>query len=488
MLEKVEFEPNIKGLEGSHRGLVRLPAKQIEGLSLSRVRIPLPPPISRRKNMKTFHVSTVGCQMNVSDSERLSSGLKTLGLENSEGLSSDLVVLNTCVVRQSAEDTATGLLGKLKYIKKKNPSMVICVMGCMVGPKTIELEKRFPQVDIWAAPQKFDKILDPVSKLVGKVDQEGCLPELLPLHPKIASFVPIIHGCNKFCSFCIIPYRRGREISKTIDEVVLEVKKLVSRGVKEVTLLGQNVDSYGHDLDPKSDLANLLYSVDKIEDLLRVRFLTSHPNDMSSKIIRAIRDLPKVCETINLPFQSGNNNVLENMRRGYTREQYLDKVQEIRETIPNVSVTTDLIIGFPGETQEQFEQSKDIVEKVRFDKVHASIYSDRPGTIASRKMGDDVSKEEKKSRMAEIVSLQKRINLELNTEYKGTRQNVLVENSTDQGLSGRSRLDKLVYLKEVDIQIGDFVEVEIIDSRTWSLTGEVVKKISNEYSEQLIEH
>ena len=196
----------------------------------------------------------------------------------------------------------------------------------------------------------------------------------------------------------------------------------------------------------------------------------------------------KVCETINLPFQAGDNNVLENMRRGYTRELYLDKVQEIRETIPNVSVTTDLIIGFPGETQEQFEQSKDIVEKVRFDKVHASIYSDRPGTIASRKMGDTVSKEEKKSRMAEIVSLQKRISLELNTEYKGTRQNVLVENSTDQGLSGRSRLDKLVYLKEFDIQIGDFVEVEIVDSRTWSLTGEVVKKISNEYSEQLIEH
>ena len=437
--------------------------------------------------MKNFHVSTVGCQMNVSDSERLASGLKELGLEENDNVNSDLVILNTCVVRQTAEDTATGLLGKLKNIKKKNPSMMICVMGCMVGPKTVDLERRFPQVDIWAAPQKFEKIIEPVSK---KLDNnlDGCMPDLIPLQPKIASFVPIIHGCNKFCSFCIIPYRRGREISKTILEIKDEVAKLIRRGVKEVTLLGQNVDSYGHDLSPKTDLADLLKEIDSLDGLKRLRFLTSHPNDMSLKIIKAIRDLPKVCETINLPFQAGNNDVLENMRRGYTREEYLDKVKEIRETIPNVSVTTDLIIGFPGETKSQFRDSLDIVERVRFDKVHASIYSDRPGTIASRKMGDDVSRDEKKRRMAEIVEVQKNISLELNTAFEGTSQIVLVENNSEGIFSGRSRLDKLVYLEGKDIEIGDFVEVTITEARTWSLTGQVQRKINNEIEGQLIEY
>lgn len=437
--------------------------------------------------MKNFHVSTVGCQMNVSDSERLASGLKELGLDENDNVNSDLVILNTCVVRQTAEDTATGLLGKLKNIKKKNPSMMICVMGCMVGPKTVDLERRFPQVDIWAAPQKFEKIIEPVSK---KLDNnlDGCMPDLIPLQPKIASFVPIIHGCNKFCSFCIIPYRRGREISKTILEIKDEVAKLIRRGVKEVTLLGQNVDSYGHDLSPKTDLADLLKEIDSLDGLKRLRFLTSHPNDMSLKIIKAIRDLPKVCETINLPFQAGNNDVLENMRRGYTREEYLDKVKEIRETIPNVSVTTDLIIGFPGETKSQFRDSLDIVERVRFDKVHASIYSDRPGTIASRKMGDDVSRDEKKRRMAEIVEVQKNISLELNTAFEGTSQIVLVENNSEGIFSGRSRLDKLVYLEGKDIEIGDFVEVTITEARTWSLTGQVQRKINNEIEGQLIEY
>ena len=437
--------------------------------------------------MKNFHVSTVGCQMNVSDSERLASGLKELGLEENDNVNSDLVILNTCVVRQTAEDTATGLLGKLKNIKKKNPSMMICVMGCMVGPKTVDLERRFPQVDIWAAPQKFEKIIEPVSK---KLDNnlDGCMPDLIPLQPKIASFVPIIHGCNKFCSFCIIPYRRGREISKTILEIKDEVTKLIRRGVKEVTLLGQNVDSYGHDLSPKTDLADLLKEIDSLDGLKRLRFLTSHPNDMSLKIIKAIRDLPKVCETINLPFQAGNNDVLENMRRGYTREEYLDKVKEIRDTIPNVSVTTDLIIGFPGETKSQFSDSLDIVERVRFDKVHASIYSDRPGTIASRKMGDDVSRDEKKRRMAEIVEVQKNISLELNTAFEGTSQIVLVENNSEGIFSGRSRLDKLVYLDGKDVEVGDFVEVTITEARTWSLTGQVQRKINNEIEGQLIEY
>ena len=426
--------------------------------------------------------------MNVSDSERLASGLKSLGLEKSNNEESDLVVINTCVVRQTAEDTTTGFLGKLKKIKQDKPKMMIVVMGCMVGPKTNELERRFPHVDIWAAPQKFQKILDPVSEILTKDDADGCLPDLLPLEPKIASFVPIIHGCNKFCSFCIIPYRRGREISKTINEIRDEILTLTRRGVKEVTLLGQNVDSYGHDLKPNKDLADLLYEINSIDELVRLRFLTSHPNDMSTKIIKAIRDLPKVCETINLPFQAGDNEVLERMRRGYTREEYIDKVAEIRETIPNVSMTTDLILGFPGETREQFMKSLEMIELIKFDKVHASIYSDRPGTIASRKMGDDVSRDEKKWRMAQIVEAQKKISHELNLKYIDTYQNVLIENFADNTFSGRSRLDKLVYLNGKDIEIGDFVEVRIKETRTWSLTGEFQKIIEKENEAYLIGH
>ena len=426
--------------------------------------------------------------MNVSDSERLSSGLKSLGLEKSNNEESDLVVINTCVVRQTAEDTTTGFLGKLKKIKQDKPKMMIVVMGCMVGPKTNELEKRFPHVDIWAAPQKFQKILDPVSEILTKDEADGCLPDLLPLEPKIASFVPIIHGCNKFCSFCIIPYRRGREISKTINEIREEILTLTRRGVKEVTLLGQNVDSYGHDLKPNKDLADLLYEINSIDEIVRLRFLTSHPNDMSTKIIKAIRDLPKVCETINLPFQAGDNEVLERMRRGYTREEYIDKVAEIRETIPNVSMTTDLILGFPGETREQFMKSLEMIELIKFDKVHASIYSDRPGTIASRKMGDDVSRDEKKWRMAQIVEAQKKISHELNLKYIDTYQNVLIENFADNTFSGRSRLDKLVYLNGKDIEIGDFVEVKIKETRTWSLTGEFQKIIEKENEAYLIGH
>ena len=483
--EIVEFELKLDYSESSHRGLVRRFAKPMSELFSTMGSNPI---LSAIIKMKNFHISTVGCQMNVSDSERLASGLKSLGLEKSNNEESDLVVINTCVVRQTAEDTTTGFLGKLKKIKQDKPKMMIVVMGCMVGPKTNELERRFPHVDIWAAPQKFQKILDPVSEILTKDKADGCLPDLLPLEPKIASFVPIIHGCNKFCSFCIIPYRRGREISKTINEIRDEILTLTRRGVKEVTLLGQNVDSYGHDLKPNKDLADLLYEINSIDELVRLRFLTSHPNDMSTKIIKAIRDLPKVCETINLPFQAGDNEVLERMRRGYTREEYIDKVAEIRETIPNVSMTTDLILGFPGETREQFMKSLEMIELIKFDKVHASIYSDRPGTIASRKMGDDVSRDEKKWRMAQIVEAQKKISHELNLKYIDTYQNVLIENFADNTFSGRSRLDKLVYLNGKDIEIGDFVEVKIKETRTWSLTGEFQKIIEKENEAYLIGH
>ena len=425
--------------------------------------------------MATYNLWTVGCQMNKADSERLASGLEQLGFETcATPEKADVVVLNTCVVRQSAEDTATGLLGRLRPIKQAHPERVIAVMGCMVGPKQVELRRRFPQVDVWARPQQFAPILEVAAARSG-ADLEGCLDSLVPARPGVTAFVPIVHGCDKFCSFCIIPYRRGRETSRVVDDVVREVTLLVRRGVREVTLLGQNVDSYGQDLSPRRDLADLLYDVNAIEGLERIRFLTSHPNDMSSRIIQAVADLPKVCESVNLPVQAGDDAILADMRRSYTRGQYLEKVQEVRETIPNVTLTTDLIVGFPAETEEQFSSSLEILEMVRFDKVHAAAYSERPGTVASKRLPDDIERQEKKSRLASVNQLQERIQTQLNRNLEGKNFDVLVDGRTRGKLQGRTRGDKIVYMDGGDSLIGQTKKVEITATSPWSLRGELTE-------------
>ena len=414
--------------------------------------------------------------MNKADSERLASGFEQLGLSEIDDVrAADVVVLNTCVVRQSAEDTATGMLGELKKAKDLDPDRRIAVMGCMVGPKSEELSRRFPQVDAWARPQEFEPLLQMAGEVVG-IDPDGCIRELLPGDPKVATFMPIIHGCDKFCSFCIIPYRRGREISRPIEELVHEAEMLVSRGVREVTLLGQNVDSYGHDLDTPRDLADLMYAINDVDGLDRIRFLTSHPSDMSEKIIRAVGELPKVCENINLPFQAGDDEVLGRMRRGYTRDEYLRKIEQIRSIIPDVAMVTDVIVGFSGETDKQFRQTLDILEKVRFEKVHSAAYSVRPGTIAARQHPDTVSVEEKKQRLSELNELQETICSEINTGLKGEKFDVLIDGHSRGKLQGRTRTDKLVYLdnsETFETRIGGFAKVRITESSPWTLQGKV---------------
>ncbi len=423
--------------------------------------------------MATYNLWTVGCQMNKADSDRLASGLEKLGLLSCDvPEDSDVVVLNTCVVRQSAEDTATGLLGRLKPIKMAHPNRTIAVMGCMVGPTQDKLRRRFPHVDVWARPQQFEPVIQAAAARIG-LDAEGCLDSLVPKQPGVTAFVPIVHGCDKFCTFCIIPYRRGRETSRSTDEIVRETALLAQRGVREVTLLGQNVDSYGQDLSPRRDLADLLYEVHAIEGLERIRFLTSHPNDMSSRIIRAVADLPKVCESVNLPVQAGDDAILADMKRGYTRRQYLDKVKEIRETIPAVTMTTDLIVGFPGESREQFRRSLELLQEVRFDKVHAAAYSERPGTLASRRLPDTLDRTEKKGRLAEVSRMQEQIQNGMNKRLAGQKFEVLVDNRTRGRLQGRTRGDKIVYLQGEDSMIGQTVTVRITDATPWSLRGEV---------------
>ncbi|MFL2664936.1 MAG: tRNA (N6-isopentenyl adenosine(37)-C2)-methylthiotransferase MiaB [Dehalococcoidia bacterium] len=437
--------------------------------------------------MTSFNISTVGCQMNVSDSEKLSTSLIKMGfqVENSY-IDASVIVVNTCVVRQSAEDTATGFLGRLRKIKKKSPEKIIVVMGCMVGPNSSNLKKRFPHVDLWARPQEFYPILDLLSVRFNK-NMEGCLSDLTPISPKISAFVPIVHGCNKFCTFCIIPFRRGKETSRDSFEIYDEVSLMVERGLKEVTLLGQNVDSYGHDLEDRLDLADLVEKIHEIKGLERIRFLTSHPNDMSRRIISLVANLPKVCENINLPIQAGDNKVLVDMRRGYTVSQYLRKIEYIKNMIPEISLTTDLIVGFPNETDEQFNNSIKLLKEVEFDKVHVAAYSNRDGTYASRKLPDNIDRNIKKERLNIVDDLQKDIQNTLNRRMLTQKYQILVEGRKRGVMHGRTRTDKIVYLNGNsnntldDLLIGRMIDVKITDYSSWSLSGEVIKNKLNKF-------
>ena len=426
--------------------------------------------------MDTYNIWTIGCQMNKADSERLGSALDQMSLSSVESPElADVIVVNSCVVRKSAEDKVTGMLAKLNGFKKNNPDQVIALMGCMVGPKQDKLQKQFPFVDVFMRPQEYDPLLQLIGVKTG-IDPDGCVGDLTAT-PGVTAFITIIHGCDKFCSFCIIPYRRGREVSRTITDIVRETELLVERGVKEITLLGQNVDSYGHDFDEKRDLADLLIALNDVNNLKRIRFLTSHPNDMSDHIIDTVAQLDKVCEHINLPFQAGDDDVLERMRRGYTNKQYRLLVDKIRNRIPSVSMSTDLIVGFSGETAEQFEKSVEMVKDMKFDKVHSASYSVREGTIASRTLPDDVSFEEKKARLKTIDDLQKHIQENLNSKLNGTIQSVLVENVKNDILEGRSKNDKIVRLSGVGNSIGEIVEVKIQKTGPWSLSGLIVNPL-----------
>lgn len=422
-------------------------------------------------HMNRFYTWTIGCQMNKADSERMGAALEQLGLQEvSSPIEADVIVLNSCVVRQNAEDRVVGMLSSLKPLKQRYPDRILALMGCMVGPTQDELRRRFPYVDVFMRPQQFQPLLEELGNRLG-VDVDGCLGPLVPRNPSVTSYVPIIHGCDKFCTFCIIPYRRGREVSRPIQELVRECEMLVNRGVKEVTLLGQNVDSYGHDLPGSPDLADLLEAVHEVQGLERIRFLTSHPTNMSDRIIHAVADLPRVCETINLPFQAGDDCVLAHMRRGYTNMQYRRLVEKIRSVIPGVAMVTDLIVGFPGETPEQFERTVELVRDIRFSKVHAACYSPRPNTIASRKMQDDVPPEEKQRRFRVIEELQKQIASEINAGYQGKTVEVLVDGQSKGRWQGRTRTDKLVFFHSEQDLLGRSVNVRIHHPSPWSLQG-----------------
>jgi tRNA-2-methylthio-N6-dimethylallyladenosine synthase len=374
--------------------------------------------------MPSYFIWTIGCQMNKAESQRIVGYLNSVGHRAASLQEADLIVLNTCVVRQSAEDKVLGTLGLLSGLRKIRPNLSIILTGCFVDSNIDGLKRRFPQVDFFFRPGAFSDLID-WAKTRGITITEQRTGLSVPSSPR--AFVPIIQGCDNFCSYCIVPYRRGREKSRSLGEITCEVEELVRRGVKEVILLGQNVDSYGHDLLEKPDLPDLLTELNGIDGLARIRFLTNHPKDVSLKLIKAVVSLDKVCEHLELPVQAGNDNILRAMRRGYTAEQYRGLVHAIRYNIPEISLSTDVVIGFPGETEEQFEDTFSLLEEMRFDVVHAAAYSPRPGTIAWRKYEDSVPPEVKKKRLNRIEELQAGIAGAINLQLQGKIVQVLVE-------------------------------------------------------------
>ncbi|MCC7362969.1 MAG: tRNA (N6-isopentenyl adenosine(37)-C2)-methylthiotransferase MiaB [Dehalococcoidia bacterium] len=430
----------------------------------------MPTADSQKPTASRYYLWTVGCQMNKADSEKLAAGFERLGMKAVDRIErADVVVLNTCSVRQHAEDRAYSKLGRVRDLKKQKPGLKVALMGCMVGLKTDELEKRFPQVDVFARPQQFDGIMELVE---GPAEDLGgeFWPTTYAVPEGPATYVPIVHGCNKFCTYCIVPYRRGREKSRTVDEIVREVAYLAVHGVREVTLLGQTVEAYGHDLPEQPDLGDLMRALSEIERLQRIRFLTSYPKDMTHRILEAVADLPKVMECFSLPVQAGSDAVLDSMRRGYTRAEYLEKIREVRALMPGAGITTDIIVGYPGETETDFEETCSILEEVRFDKVHVAAYSPRPGTIAWRKMEDDVPAAVKAERLHRVEAIELRISQEINDRYAGTVQEVLVEGVRGEQPFGRTRTGKLVHI-DSPARVGSMVAVRIEHAGPFSLRG-----------------
>jgi len=421
--------------------------------------------------MTQYYIWTIGCQMNKAESDRLSNYLEQRGYRAADTINeADIIVLNSCVVRQNAENRVVNKINNLKALKRARPNVTLAVTGCLVDSGIDQLLKRYPHVDYFFKPGEFPEWLAEQDNTIGTIGLWCAQPR--PSFP--STFIPIIQGCNNFCAYCIVPYRRGRERSRPLEEIVNEVKGLVADGVKEVILLGQNVDSYGQDLADQPELADLLEKLNSIKGLSRIRFLTNHPKDMSTKLIEAVASLDKVCEQICLPFQAGDDEILKLMRRGYTADQYRNLVSRIRSKIPEVALSTDVIVGFPSESDEQFQQSYNLLAELKFDTVHVAAYSTRSGTIAARELEDNVPLEEKMARLKKIEQLQENIATEINGRLLGETVEVLVDGKKENKWQGRTRTDKLVFFSKEDNCLGQLVKVKIDKTSPWSLQGKPV--------------
>ena len=438
-----------------------------------------------------YHIWTIGCQMNSSDSLRVAAALEARGCEHTEDVrQADIVVLNTCVVRQSAEDRASGFLWSLKPLKERRPGLIIALMGCMVGIRgNGRLRERFPHVDVLMPPgdvQPLLRYLDQVLPQEGMERCDGSVHPILPAHLRgqlVSAPVPVVLGCNHVCSYCVIPARRGRERSRPLAAIVSEVEALARSGVREVVLLGQIVDRYGYDLGAEAPrLPDLLAAVSEVEGIVRIRFLTSHPNYFDDSLIEAVRTLPKVCEHIEVPIQSGDDEILQRMRRGYSVDDYRRLIGRIRERLPGCSIATDVIVGFPGETERQFRNTLDLLAELEMDVCHVAMYSPRPGTLAAATMVDDVPPEEKKRRLDAVNALQEEIAARINRRLLSRRVEILVEGKQKGKWKGRTRTNKLVFFSDESGRDwrGELVEVAITWSGPWSMQAQLVTERDKE--------
>lgn len=435
-----------------------------------------------------YYIDTWGCQMNEEDSEKISGVLKGIGyLRTDIKEEADIIIFNTCCVRENAEQKVFGHLGALKALKRNNPNLIIVITGCMMQQKGMpdKVMKKFPHIDIIAGsfnsyklPEYIERVKTEGNSIIEIWDKEKDIVEGLPVDRKsdVKAFVTIMYGCNNFCSYCIVPYVRGRERSREPENIVNEIVDLVSKGYKEVTLLGQNVNSYGVGLEPEIDFADLLRKVNEIEGLERIRFMTSHPKDVSDRLIQAMAECEKVCEHGHFALQSGSSRILEKMNRKYSREDYLNLVKKLRKAMPDVAITTDLIVGFPGETEEDFEETLTLAQEVEFDSAFTFIYSQREGTPAATHQ-EQVPEDVKHNRFNRLVKVVNDAMAKKNKEYVGKVVEVLVEGPSkndETKLMGRTRTTKLVNFDGKPEYIGKLVNVKITKANSFSLVGEVI--------------
>ena len=438
------------------------------------------------RKLRAF-VDTYGCQQNVADSQRIMGMLRDMGCEfTGDENEADIIVINTCAIRENAQKRVFGVIGQMVHLKEKNPELVICLCGCMAQQEIVarKVKSSYRHVDLVFGPQalwKFPELLHSLytrrKRVFSIEDEHGTIAEGVPVvrESGVKAWVSIMYGCNNFCSYCIVPYVRGRERSREAANIIAECRELVESGIKEITLLGQNVNSYGKDLENPMDFADLLAEIDKIEGDYLIRFMTSHPKDASKKLFDTMARCKHVAKQLHLPVQSGNSRVLKAMNRGYTRQQYLEKVNYAKSVMPDLVLTSDIIIGFPGETEEEAMDTVSLIQQVRYDALFTFIFSPRPGTPASR-MEDPATRAEKQVWFDKLCDAQNEISAQLHREYVGRTVRVLVDGESGDSrwpLSSRTHGGRLVHLDGGADLIGKYIDVKITDSNTWALFGEV---------------
>jgi len=436
---------------------------------------------------KYLYINTIGCQMNVYDSERMITGLKKQGYEETPFIeNAHLIIMNTCAIREKAEQKVFSFLGRLSKLKRKNPEVIISVGGCVAQQEGREILRRVPSTDIVFGTHAIDRL----PELVKRVEKKRCRvidiqmsenPDEIQTQPsfsgkpRISRFVTIMQGCDNFCTYCVVPYVRGREKSRNPENIIDEIRRYVGMGTREVTLLGQNVNSYGKK-ELHCSFPELLAGINEIEGLLRIRFTTSHPKDLSSDLMAAFRNLEKLCGHIHLPVQSGSNKILKGMNRKYTREEYLEKVQRLRKLSPDIAVTSDFIVGFPGETGADFNRTLDLIKSIQYDSAFAFIYSDRPNAPAKRLKGK-ISEQEKKDRLQALLELQETITRDKNAALVGSTQSVLVDGFSKKQISGGNHSDVSTFASDPETDSGR--------SPQWTgrtVSNRIVNFISNDES------